>query len=111
MNNKIIIATVAVVVGVSGCASQYKQEAKQEQAAKTMPVNCATAQGDIAMLQKEKVRASDQAAAGASAILPIGAVAGFITGTEGEKTQIATGDYNKALDQAINRIKTTCNIQ
>ena len=111
MNNKIIIATVAVVVGVSGCASQYKQEEKQEQAAKTMPVNCATAQGDIAMLQKEKVSASQQAAAGVSTIAPVGAVAGFLTGTEGAKAQIATGDYNKALDAAITRIKTTCNIQ
>jgi len=110
LNYKIIIATVALVVGVSGCASQYKQEAKQEQAAKTMPVNCATAQGDIAMLQKEKVNASQQAAAGVSTIAPVGAVAGFLTGTEGAKAQIATGDYNKALDQAITRIKTTCGI-
>jgi len=74
LNNKIIIATVAVVVGVSGCASQYKQEAKQEQAAKTMPVNCATAQGDIATLQKEKVSVAQQAATGVSTFTPGGAV-------------------------------------
>jgi len=66
-----------------------------------MPVNCNTAQGDIAMLQSGKVSASQKAAAGASAITPVGAVAGFLTGTEREKGQIATGDYNKALDDAI----------
>ncbi len=110
MKSTIIIATVGLAIGLLGCASQYKQEAKQEQQAKTMPVNCATAQGDIAMLQSEKVRASQQAAAGVSAIAPIGAVAGFLTGTEGEKAQLATGDYNKALDQAIARIKSTCGI-
>jgi hypothetical protein len=70
-----------------------------------MPVNCATAQGDMAMLQKEKVSAAQQAAAGVSTIAPVGAVAGFLTGTEGEKAQVTTGDYNKALDQAITRIK------
>ena len=75
-----------------------------------MPVNCATAQGDIAKLQSEKESASKQAAAGVSAFTPVGAVAGFLSGTEGEKAQIASGDYNKALDQAINRIKTTCGL-
>ena len=74
------------------------------------PVNCATAPGDIAMLQKEKVSAAQQAAAGVSTIAPVGAVAGFLTGTEGEKAQVTTGDYNKALDQAITRIKSTCGI-
>jgi hypothetical protein len=110
MKSSIIIATVGLAIGLFGCASQYKQEAKQEQQAKTMPVNCATAQGDIAMLQKEKVSAAQQAATGVSTIAPIGAVAGFLTGTEGEKAQVSTGDYNKALDQAIARIKSTCGI-
>jgi hypothetical protein len=73
-------------------------------------VNCATAQGDIAMLRSEKVKASRQAAAGVNAITSVGAVAGLLTGTEGEKAQIASGDYNKPLDQAIARIKSTCGI-
>jgi hypothetical protein len=110
MKGLIIIATAGLAIGLVGCASQYKQEAKQEQQAKTMPVNCATAQGDIAMLQKEKVSTAQQAAAGVSTVTPIGAVAGFLTGTEGEKAQVTTGDYNKALDQAIARIKTTCGV-
>jgi outer membrane lipoprotein SlyB len=111
MRTSICSVTAALAIGLLGCASQLRQEAKQEQQAKTMPVNCATAQGDIATLQNEKVRASQEAAAGASAIVPIGAVAGLITGTEGEKTQIAAGDYNQALDQAIARIKSTCDIR
>ena len=112
MKRTIIIATAAgIAVGLLGCATEYKQEAKQEQQAKTMPVNCATAEGDIRMLQGEKVSASQQAAAGASAIVPIGALAGLATGTEGAKAQVANGDYNKALDQAIAKIKSTCNIQ
>jgi hypothetical protein len=110
MKSLVIVAAIGLVAGLVGCASEYKQEARQEQQAKTMPVNCATAQGDIAMLQSEKESASKQAAAGVSAFTPVGAVAGFLSGTEGEKAQIASGDYNKALDQAINRIKTTCGL-
>jgi hypothetical protein len=108
MKSIIIIASASVLFGLVGCASEYKQEAKQEQQAKTMKVNCATAKGDIAMLQSEKESAASQAAAGVSTFTPVGAVAGFLTGTEGEKAQLASGDYNKALDQAITRIKTTC---
>ena len=110
MKSTIIITTVGLAIGLLGCASQYKQEEKQEQQAKTQPVNCATAQGDIATLQAEKVSAANQAAAGVSAITPVGAVAGLLTGTEGEKAQIASGNYDKVLDQAITRIKTTCGI-
>jgi hypothetical protein len=111
MKSMIIIATAGLAFGLVGCASEYKQEAKQEQQAKTMKVNCATAKGDIAMLQGEKESAAKQAEAGVSTFTPVGAVAGFLTGTEGEKAQLASGDYNKALDQAINRIKTTCGLQ
>jgi len=33
-----------------------------------------------------------------------------LTRTEGEKWQVTSGDYNKALDTKIAEIKTTCNI-
>lgn len=35
---------------------------------------------------------------------------GLPDGNEGEKAQVTTGDYNKVLDQAIARIKSTCGI-
>ncbi len=99
---------LAVILG--GCASEYKKEAAQEQQAKTMPVNCATADADLATLKSEKVSTAKQAAAGVSAFTPIGLVGGVATGTEGEKSKIASGEYNKALDAKIAEIKTTCNI-
>ncbi len=110
MINKTIVVTVALLVGVTGCVSEYKKEGKEEQAAKVMPVNCKTAQGDIRMLTNEKANVAKEAAAGVTAIVPIGLVVGLVTGTEGDKFQVATGDYDKALDGAITRIKTTCNI-
>jgi len=99
---------LAAILG--GCASEYKKDAMQEQQAKTMPVNCATAEGDLRVLQSEKVTTAQQAAAGVGAITPIGLVGGLVTKTEGEKAQVANGDYNKALDAKIAEIKTTCNI-
>jgi len=99
-----------MVVVLGGCASEYKKEAAQEQAAKTMPVNCATGEDDIRTLQSEKVNVAKQTAAGVSAFTPIGLVGGLVTHTEGEKAQVASGDYNKALDAKIAEIKTTCNI-
>jgi type II secretory pathway component PulC len=109
-----IAVTASLAIGLLACASQYKTEAKQEQQAeqmRTQPVNCATAQRDLQTLQNEKVNTAKQAEAGASAILPIGLVAGLVTGTEDEKGQVAIGDYNQALDKAIAHIKSRCNIQ
>ena len=45
---------LALIVG--GCASEYKKEAMEEQQAKTMPVNCATAEGDLRVLQSAPAR-------------------------------------------------------
>jgi hypothetical protein len=110
MINKAIVVTVALLVGLTGCVSEYKKEEKEEKAAKTMPVNCATAEGDIRSLNAEKANAAKEAAAGVTAIVPIGLVVGLVTGTEGQKIQLADGSYDKALNAAITRIKTTCNI-
>jgi hypothetical protein len=37
-------------------------------------------------------------------------VLGIVTGTEGTKFKVATGDYNKALDQRIAEIQSTCGV-
>jgi hypothetical protein len=93
---------------VAGCASQYKKEERQEQQAASMPVNCATAQADVRTLEAEKANTSQQIAAGVTMIAPIGLVVGVATGTEREKYQVTTGDYNRMLDQKIAEIKQTC---
>lgn len=108
------IVAAAVAVTLAACASEYKKEAQNEQKAEqsnTQPVNCATAQQDIATLQKEKANVAQQVAAGVSAVFPIGLVAGLVTHTENEKGQVAIGDYNKALDSQIAHIKSSCNIK
>ena len=112
MNQQRNLQTILLVVGVAAllgaCAAEYK---KQEEAAKTMPVNCDTAEGDIRLLRSEKASTAQQAAMGVTAIAPIGLVAGLLTGTEGTKAHVATGEYNKALDTKIAQIQETCHVQ
>jgi hypothetical protein len=93
---------------LSGCAMHEK---KDEAAAKAMPVNCATAEGDIRVLNGEKASTAAKIGNGVSMIVPIGLVVGVVTGTEGTKYQVSTGEYNKMLDAKITQIKTTCGVQ
>ena len=104
------LSLVILALGLTGfvvsCASQYKATEKELK----QPVNCATAEADIRVLHNEKAHVAQQIAAGVSAIMPIGLVVGAATGTENTKAQVATGDYNRMIDQKIQEIKMTCGI-
>jgi hypothetical protein len=89
----------------TGCAVQEKKEAA---AAQTMPINCATAPGDLRMLNSEKASTASKIGNGISMVAPIGLVAGLVTGTEKTKYEVTTGEYNKALDTKIAQIKAAC---
>jgi hypothetical protein len=75
------------------------------------PINCATAEGDIRMLEHEKAHVAKEILAGVTAIFPAGAVIGIITGTETTKLKVATGEYNKMIDKRIGEIKAHCGIE
>jgi hypothetical protein len=99
------ICAFGLTMLASGCAMQEK---KNEQKAAAMPINCATAEGDIRMLNSEKASTAAKIGNGISMIAPIGLVAGLATGTEGTKYQVTTGEYNKMLDKKIAEIKQAC---
>ncbi len=98
------IAAAAFVL--AGCAAQEKQTLQSLQ----QPINCATAEGDIRVLQSEKTHVGQQVASGVAAISPAGIVMGALTGTETTKLQVATGDYNNQIDLRIAAIKSTCGV-
>ncbi len=75
------------------------------------PVNCPTAEGDIRALENEKAHVGEQIVKGVTAILPAGFVLGMVTGTEEEKLEIASGEYNEKIDMRIAEIKDTCGIK
>ena len=66
------------LVVLSGCAVQEKKEAA---AAQAMPINCATAPGDLRVLNSEKASTASKIGNGISMVAPIGLVAGLVTGT------------------------------
>lgn len=101
-------AVAAAITLAPGCAYQFK---KQEEAAEKMPVNCATAEGDLRVLKSEKANVGEQIAMGVTAIVPASLVIGILTGTEVEKVKVAAGEYNKQLDAKIAEIQTQCGVQ
>ena len=103
---KALLIVLSIVL-VAACAPITKQE-KQELA---KPIDCRTAEGDIRVLQSEKAHVAQEIANGVTAIFPAGAVIGIISGTESDKIKVASGDYNKMIDQKIAEIKQKCGIQ
>jgi S-adenosylmethionine/arginine decarboxylase-like enzyme len=97
----------AVVAIAAGCAMQQQQTLQSL----NQPINCATAEGDIRVLQSEKTHVGQQIASGVAAISPAGIVMGALTGTETTKLRVATGDYNNQIDLRIAAIKSTCGVQ
>jgi hypothetical protein len=103
-----LLIVMFVVVGLSACATAKKE--KKTMADTKLPVQCATAEGDLRALQSEKTHVGSEIAAGASAIIPIGLVVNVATGEEGTQYKVMTGEYNKMLDARIAEIKNTCGI-
>lgn len=99
------VSLLALAV-TSGCALQQKKV--ETELATPDPVNCATAPGDIRVLQAEKANVAARIAEGATAIYPAGAVLGILMGVERTKLKVASGDYNKAIDERIALIQQKC---
>jgi hypothetical protein len=103
-----IAGALALALAAQGCAFQSKE---QEERAEHMRVHCATAEGDLRVLRSEKAHVVERLAMGASAIHPASAVVGLLTGTEGTKLEVATGEYNHELDAKIAEIQRTCGVE
>jgi hypothetical protein len=99
------VSLLGLAILTSGCSLQEK---KTEARIKEMSVNCETAGGDLRMLDEEKKSTAQRASAGVRSVVPIGLVAGIVTGTAGTKYRIATGKYNQMLDDKIAEIKQAC---
>ena len=106
-------ARVAVICGVaaaclaSGCGQKYQKV--EDSFAR--PINCSTARADIQWLQSNKVDKSTEAVEGAKFALPTTIIVGAITGTGGAQYEVGTGEYNRKIDERIDNIKDTCNLQ
>jgi hypothetical protein len=99
------LCAVGLAVVVGACALQQKKTAQK---VKEMPIECATAEGDIRMLEEEKQSTAKRISSGIRMVVPIGLVAGLVTGTQRTKYQVASGQYNTMLDNKIAEIKAAC---
>jgi hypothetical protein len=103
------LGAALALAAASGCAMQQKSVEKQ--LSSPAPINCATAQGDLRVLQSEKANVVQRIAEGATSIYPAGLVIGVVTGTESTKLKVAAGEYNDMIDRRIAEIRQTCGIQ
>ena len=90
---------------VAACAEPISKEGKRTL---RKDFECATAKEDIRILEKERASNLKRLAAGVRSILPVSAVVGLLKGTWKDRTKVAAGDYNKAIDRRIREIKATC---
>jgi outer membrane murein-binding lipoprotein Lpp len=97
-------ALVVAVMLLAGCAT-ISQKAKDDLA---KPIDCSTAEEDIATLEGEKASVAKQANAGAGAVMPSSAVIGLLSGDYANRVRVASGQYNKDIDNKIAEIKATC---
>jgi len=100
--------TVLLFLFVAGCAPPITQEAKEDL---QRPVNCATAQDDIALLQSEKANVNQQMLSGVTSMIPAAAVMGLLTGRQQDREEVLTGEYNDRINQKIYEIRNTCGVQ
>ena len=102
-----LVVTLVFVALTAGCAA-FRQKKVEKTVKADAPINCATAEGDIRVLQAEKAHVAQRVVEGATALAPAGAVLGILTGTEGTKLKVAVGEYDKAIDKRIAEIEQKC---
>ena len=106
MRGLILVALCSLIL-LPACQTISK-EAKIELA---KPVECATAEQDIAILKREHASVAKMFINGVTAVTPAGAVLSILTLQEKDKLEVAIGVYNHRLSRKIEEIQDTCEIE
>jgi hypothetical protein len=104
------LIVMTMIVALSACTTAKKEKATMTELKTNSPVQCATAKGDLRALESEKAHVGSEIGAGVGAIVPISLVVNLASGTEGTEFKVASGDYNKMIDERIAEIKKTCGL-
>jgi len=104
MNKVKLVTVIVTVVFLAGCKSISQKE--RDDLAK--PIDCSTSEQDIIALQSEKASAIKQAEAGSGLIMPTSAIIGILSGDYSNREKVASGQYNKDIDNKIAEIKAAC---
>ena len=101
-----ILLSIGCLILLGACApisDEAKKTLKQ-------PVNCATGEGDLRLLEHERTHVIGRVAQGVTAITPAGIVIGVVTGTEVDKLKVAVGHYNDLIDKKEAEIRAACGL-
>ena len=101
-----VIVTLACIAALSACTS-VSDDAKDALAA---PIDCNTAEQDIALLEQERASTAEQIGAGIRTIMPIGAAAALLRGDMEDRASVTTGEYNQMIDFKIEDIRRACGL-
>ncbi|MEL6452109.1 MAG: hypothetical protein AAFQ19_12690 [Pseudomonadota bacterium] len=104
MPDRLVIAMLAVCM-VAGCAQTTQNERAD---LLDRPIDCATADIDIAALNAAIPGAGERAAAGVRLVVPVARIAGRVTGQLDERREIASGRTEDDLRARITEIEAAC---
>jgi hypothetical protein len=104
MPNRILVALIAVGA-LAGCAQTTQSDRSDllEQ-----PIDCMTADIDIAALETAIPGAGERAAAGVRLVVPVARIAGRVRGQLDERREIASGRTEDDLRARIAEIEAAC---
>jgi hypothetical protein len=102
--------TSAIIVATTLALAACSQDFAKEEQSLANPANCATAEGDIRVLEDEKAHVEQEMASGIFIFVPAAVVVGVVSGTQEERLEMAGGEYNKKIDAKIAEIKGTCGL-
>lgn len=103
-----LIAMLLVTLGLAlaACVS-ISEEGKETLAA---DVNCETAEQDIATPEVERASVLQRIGAGVRTVQPAAAVIGILRRDLKDRAKVATGAYNKEIDEKISEISSACGL-
>ena len=100
-----VVLSILVTVG---CARSISPQAKEELA---QPVDCETAEQDIATLESERASVAKQISSGVRSVFPAAVVGGILRRDTKDRAKVAVGAYNKEIEAKITEIRQTCGLQ
>ncbi len=101
--------TIALAIAVIGlaCAASIPEATKEELA---KPIDCDTAEGDIARLEAERANVGKQISSGVRSVAPPAVIAGIVRGDTKDRARVASGAYNQEIERKIFQIRQQCAI-
>lgn len=97
----------AVMALIAGCATVSHDERASLLAE---PVNCETAEADIAALEAAMPSRGERAKSVVQTVTPIGAVTGVVTGSYKDRASVLTGRTEGELNARIEEIQAKCGL-